>query len=120
MANREKYAARFMVREAVMRGKRWVNGLLAPRKNGGVILLSPPFCPWCGVHHSAKKIVGHHAHGYEREQWYDVVWMCTACHGRLHSLESAAMMEGHHESEGQRRFMLGVYNDKTPETNEEP
>lgn len=41
-------------------------------------------CQGCGK--QGGRIVAHHHNGYEMESVLDVVWLCTACHLRIHGL----------------------------------
>lgn len=44
-------------------------------------LVRPDSCEHCGT--SEKKIQGHHW-SYLEENWLDVLWLCTTCHGKEH------------------------------------
>jgi hypothetical protein len=39
-------------------------------------------CLYCG---SRDNIQGHHHEGYEKENHLNVIWVCSKCHGKLHS-----------------------------------
>ena len=67
-------------------------------------LEKPNCCEHCGT--SEKKIQGHHW-SYLEENWLDVIWLCTTCHGlehrRLNELgrdpDKQIEMEKQHERE---------------------
>lgn len=40
-------------------------------------------CSQCG----AAKADAHHHRGYQREHWFDVVWLCRSCHKLEHAKE---------------------------------
>jgi len=41
-------------------------------------IIKPSACEKCGT--SNKKIHGHHWHGYDKDHWLDVQWLCPICH----------------------------------------
>lgn len=49
-------------------------------------LVRPPSCSTCGRACAAE---AHHK-SYEPDHWLDVVWLCTACHGREHASDGRA------------------------------
>lgn len=44
-------------------------------------LFRPASCSCCGEN---CKPEAHHNNGYEKDNWLDVVWLCTSCHGEEH------------------------------------
>lgn len=60
--NREKIKARSALNEAVRSGK----------------INRPRTCstPGCGN----SNVTAHHHNGYDREHWFDVIWLCLICH----------------------------------------
>jgi hypothetical protein len=44
-------------------------------------LLKPTKCSNC--HKENKIIHGHHWHGYKKEYWLDVQWLCPKCHKEI-------------------------------------
>jgi len=47
-------------------------------------VLKPDVCQGCGLRCGRGRLQGHHHNGYAREHWYDVVWLCRACHVLAH------------------------------------
>lgn len=69
---KQKAAARFAVRDAVVAGK----------------LVRPSICPNCKKI-PTRPVQAHHHNGYDREHWLDVVWLCNACHRQAeHSISA--------------------------------
>jgi len=44
-------------------------------------LIKADACERCG---GFGPLSGHHHHGYAHEHWFDVIWICSACHWREH------------------------------------
>ena len=47
-------------------------------------------CFYCGI---AGDLHGHHHNGYKEEQSLDVIWVCSSCHGKLHSTAKINMRD---------------------------
>lgn len=64
--NPEKLKARSRMRYAVRSGR----------------IKKPTSCPECFA--NDKRIEAHHYLGYEEEHWYDIKWLCSICHKKVH------------------------------------
>jgi len=67
--NREKYLAH----KAVWSAKQ--------RKNNP--LVAPENCENCGI--KKNLLHAHHYAGYDKENWYKVIFLCRSCHNKQHS-----------------------------------
>lgn len=63
--NPEKHRAHNAVSKAVSRGK----------------INKPQTCENCGAE---ERLEAHHWHGYDKEHWLDVIWLCYKCHRKEH------------------------------------
>lgn len=66
-ANKERYGAWSAVKRAVRKG----------------ILIKPLFCTKCM--RTDLRIDAHHYAGYDKSNWLNIVWLCSACHEWQHS-----------------------------------
>jgi hypothetical protein len=82
--------ARASYRRRRDQGKPQANAAVARAVRKGV-LVRPDFCSDCGCKSSCvQRIHAHHHRGYEPENWLEVEWLCSACHGSRHPRGSAA------------------------------
>lgn len=63
-----KRAAHYAVTEAIRKG------VLTPLTN----------CERCGNPQADRALDAHHHSGYAKEHWYDITWLCRACHIKAH------------------------------------
>lgn len=68
--NRDKHLARSMVFYQIKKGR----------------IVVPIECSECG---SIDKLHAHHHKGYAKEHWYDVIFLCSSCHGLKHRVKVA-------------------------------
>jgi len=47
-------------------------------------IIKPAECEKCGTFGRPNQIHGHHAYGYEGQNRYRVIWLCTRCHTTIH------------------------------------
>lgn len=53
-------------------------------------LIRPSVCAACG---EVDEVEAHHHHGYAKEHWLDIVWLCVFCHRKADKRISALIAE---------------------------
>ena len=67
----------------------------------------------CSVCKSAGVIHGHHYLSYERQNWYNVIWLCAICHKKVHNeklfLQITTHSEGIPQVESSTEFNVSLH-----------